>query len=176
MTCVKVADGDMDGDDLEGSMEADNGDCQGAKRYMMKAGNNSTLSQKGRRLYGKRLEVDNNKNSQDEIREACSGTEGQKLGAAREKFEIEVTNKKASKYSHGQWKRSKKVLFDRGAYFSYWLSYFFPFFLQLINTYQPLKEFFMNNVLYSFKNQFIYLFFFSTFGYVVFLLLGMHAS
>ncbi|KAK1351905.1 Always early protein 3 [Heracleum sosnowskyi] len=108
-----VADGDIDGDDVEGSMEADNGDYPQAKRYMMKAGNKTTLSQKEPRPYGKRLEVSNNKNTHDEIREACSGTEGQKLRAAGEKFEIEVTNGKTSKYSQGQWKRSRKVLFDR---------------------------------------------------------------
>lgn len=113
-TCGKVADCDIDGDDLEVSMEADNGDYPQAKRYMMKAGPKTTLSQKERRPYGKKLEVNNKKNTQDEIREACSGTEGQKLGAAAEKFEIEVTNGKTSKYSQGQWKRSRKVLFDRG--------------------------------------------------------------
>ncbi|XP_063939454.1 protein ALWAYS EARLY 3-like isoform X3 [Daucus carota subsp. sativus] len=105
-----VAEGDIDG---EGSMEADNGDYTRPKRYMMKSGNKSPFSQKGQRPYGKRLELDNDKNSQDEIREACSGTEGQKLGAALEKFEIEVTNGKTAKYSQGQWKRSRKVLFDR---------------------------------------------------------------
>lgn len=91
-------------------MDADNEDYSRDKRYMMKAGNKSVLSRKEPRHYGKRLELDNNKNSRDEIREACSGTEGQK----REKSEMEVTNGKNSRYSLGRWKRSKKVLFDQG--------------------------------------------------------------
>ncbi|XP_017218646.1 protein ALWAYS EARLY 3 isoform X3 [Daucus carota subsp. sativus] len=108
-----VGDSDMDEDDLEGSMNADNEDYPRNKRYMMKAGNKSVLSRKEPRVYGKKLEVDNNRNSRDEIREACSGTEEQKLGAVREKSEIEVSNGKHSRYSQGRWKRSKKVLFDQ---------------------------------------------------------------
>ncbi|KAL8121602.1 hypothetical protein AgCh_018366 [Apium graveolens] len=108
-----VGDNDMDEDDLEGSMDADSEDYSRNKRYMSKAGKQSGLSRKEPRLYGKRLEVDNNRNSQDEIREACSGTEGKKLGAAREKSEIEVTNGKNSRYSQGRWKRSKTIHFDQ---------------------------------------------------------------
>ncbi|KAK1390484.1 Always early [Heracleum sosnowskyi] len=107
-----VGDSYMDEDDLEGSMDADNEDFSRDKRYMIKAGNTSVLSRKEARLYGKRLEIDNSRNSRDEIREACSGTEGKKLGAV-EKSEIEITNGKTSRYSQGRWKRSKKILFDQ---------------------------------------------------------------
>lgn len=116
ITCVKVGGSDMDEDGLEGRMEPDNGDISRDKSYLMKTGSIGALSQKGRRLYGKKLEADSTKdNHLDEIREACSGTEeGQIVGVDRGKSYSEVTEANIARSSQGLRKRSKKVLFRRG--------------------------------------------------------------
>ncbi|KAM7488190.1 hypothetical protein LguiB_025674 [Lonicera macranthoides] len=107
---------DMDEDGLEGSMEADNGDSSRDKGYLMETRGVGPSVQKGRKHYGKKVEVDDSgSNHLDDIREACSGTEeGQNLGAGRGKFDIEVSDAKISRSSSGgPRKRSKKALFRR---------------------------------------------------------------
>ncbi|XP_015573347.1 protein ALWAYS EARLY 3 isoform X2 [Ricinus communis] len=72
---------------------------------------------KGKGYHGRKPEVEDNiDNSSDDIKEACSGTEeGQKLGAIRGKFEVEVVGTKFARSSNkGPRKRSKKVLFGEG--------------------------------------------------------------
>ncbi|KAL0376476.1 UNVERIFIED_CONTAM: protein ALWAYS EARLY 3 [Sesamum calycinum] len=62
-------------EDLEGSTEADTGELSGYKPYMMDSVNLSTR-QKGTKVEGKKIEVDNNNESHlDNIKEECSGTE-----------------------------------------------------------------------------------------------------
>ncbi|KAK4379985.1 hypothetical protein RND71_001847 [Anisodus tanguticus] len=101
-------------DEEEGSMEADTGELVRYKNDLEKTGVGRTTQK--RRSYGKKLEVDDSgDNHFDDIKEACSGTEeGQRLGAARGKLEMEATDEKNSRASlQGPRKRSKKVLFRR---------------------------------------------------------------
>lgn len=105
---VKLLSNEVDGE--EGSMEADTGELMRYKNELGESGTVDRTTQKRKRPYGRKLEVDDSgDNHFDDIREACSGTEeGQKLGAARGQLEMEATNEKNSR------KRSKKVLFGRG--------------------------------------------------------------
>ncbi|MCE0481941.1 hypothetical protein HAX54_040154 [Datura stramonium] len=103
-------------DEEEGSMEADTGELMRYKNDLEETGTIGQTTQKRRRPYGKKLEVDDSgDNHFDDIKEACSGTEeGQRLGAARGKLEMEATDEKNSRASlQGSSKRSKKVLFRR---------------------------------------------------------------
>ncbi|XP_060173823.1 protein ALWAYS EARLY 3-like isoform X1 [Lycium barbarum] len=102
-------------DEEEGSMEADTGELLRYKNDLADTGTISRTAQKGRRRYGEKLEVDDSGNNQfDDIKEACSGTEGQRLGAVRGKLEMEATDEKNSRtFLQGSRKRSKKVLLRR---------------------------------------------------------------
>ncbi|KAK3038983.1 hypothetical protein RJ639_027468 [Escallonia herrerae] len=116
MNGAKLIDADIYEDGLEGSMEADNGIFARDKSSLMERRSFGTLVQKGRRLPGKQFEVDDNGNNHiDDIREACSGTEGgQKVGQVKGKFDIETTDAKISRSSsQASRKRTKKVLFTR---------------------------------------------------------------
>ncbi|GAA0140848.1 DNA metabolism protein [Lithospermum erythrorhizon] len=112
----KPASSDIDGEDLEGSTEADTGELSKGRTNLMESGNGSRLFQKERILSAKKLEVDENyENHLNEIKEACSGTEeSQRLGAGRAKFETEVSDAKSSRSSlQGSRKRNKKILFSK---------------------------------------------------------------
>ncbi|XP_060197837.1 protein ALWAYS EARLY 3-like [Lycium barbarum] len=103
-------------DEEEGSMEADTGELMRYKNDLGETGTIGRTTQKRRRPYGKKLEVDDSDDNHfDDIKEACSGTEeGQRLGAARGKLEMEAADEKNSRASlQGPRKRSKKVLFTR---------------------------------------------------------------
>ncbi|XP_059285749.1 protein ALWAYS EARLY 3-like [Lycium ferocissimum] len=103
-------------DEEEGSMEADTGELLRYKNDLADTGTISRTAQKGRRRYGEKLEVDDSGNNHfDDIKEACSGTEGgQRLGAVRGKLEMEATDEKNSRtFLQGFRKRSKKVLLRR---------------------------------------------------------------
>ncbi|KAK4425827.1 protein ALWAYS EARLY 3 [Sesamum alatum] len=107
---------DTDEEDLEGSTEADTGELSGYKPYMLESVSFPTTRQKGTKVEGKKIEVDNNNESHlDNIKEECSGTEeGQRLGATRGKFDVEVNDTKTSRsFMQSQKKKSKKVLFGR---------------------------------------------------------------
>ncbi|PSR92630.1 Protein ALWAYS EARLY like [Actinidia chinensis var. chinensis] len=100
-----------------GSMEADNGDFADDRNYLIetKVVGPSEL-RKQRRLHGKKLEIDDSGYGHlDDIREACSGTEGgQNLGAFSEKLDFEVANRKlARSSSQVSRKKSKKALFGK---------------------------------------------------------------
>ncbi|OIS96765.1 PREDICTED: protein ALWAYS EARLY 3 [Nicotiana attenuata] len=119
--CVKIGMGNAkllsnEVDEEEGSMEADTGELLRYKNDSVETGTFGRTAQKGRRSYGKKLEIDDNgANHFDDIKEACSGTEeGQILGVVRGKLEMEATYEKNSRTSlQGPRKRSKKVLFSR---------------------------------------------------------------
>ncbi|CAN4104555.1 unnamed protein product [Withania somnifera] len=118
--CVKKSLGDgkllsNEVDQEEGSMEADTGELLRYKNDLVDTGTISRTSQKGRRPYGEKLEIDSGDNHSDDIKEACSGTEeGQRLGAMRDNREMEVSDEKNSRTSlHGPRKRSKKMLIRR---------------------------------------------------------------
>lgn len=107
---VKLLATDTDEEDLEGSTEADTGELSRYKPRLIGA-----TRQKGKKLEGRKNEIDNNYESHlDDIKEECSGTEeGQQLSAMRSKFDVEVNDTKISR-SPMQRKKSKKVLFGRG--------------------------------------------------------------
>ncbi|KAI3469413.1 hypothetical protein Pfo_026076 [Paulownia fortunei] len=116
MANAKLLAADTDEEDLEGSTEADTGELSRYKPYVMESVSIGTTGQKGRKLEGKKIEVDNNNESHlDDIKEECSGTEeGQRLGVMRGKFDVEVNDTKISRSSmQSQRKKSKKVLFRR---------------------------------------------------------------
>lgn len=100
---------DSDEEDLEGSTEADTGELTQYKSPMT-----GLKGQKGKKLEGRKTEVDNiNDSHLDDIKEECSGTEeGQRLGAMRGKFDVEVNDNKISR-SPIKRTKSKKVLFRR---------------------------------------------------------------
>ncbi|CAL5347002.1 unnamed protein product [Camellia sinensis] len=119
LTSAKLG-SEMDEDGFEGSlgsMEADNGDFARDRNYLIQTkGVGATEARKGRRLHGKKLQVDDSGNNLlDDIKEACSGTEEeQNIGAARGKLEFEVKDGKlALSSSQASRKKSKKVLFRR---------------------------------------------------------------
>ncbi|KAL8524983.1 hypothetical protein ACS0TY_014569 [Phlomoides rotata] len=109
MSSAKLMTTDSDEEDLEGSTEADTGEL---RRY--KSPVTGLTGQKGKRLEGRKNEVDNiNDSHLDDIKEECSGTEeGQRLGAMRGKFDVEVNDNKISR-SPIKRTKSKKVLFRR---------------------------------------------------------------
>lgn len=109
MAKVKHVESDIDEEELEGSMEADTGELSRYKKDLKQTTRVSNRV-KGRRFDGKKLDVDETgDNLLDDLREACSGTEGQRFGAAR------YTDGRVSKPSpQGPRKRSKKALFKRG--------------------------------------------------------------
>ncbi|KAI8012289.1 Protein ALWAYS EARLY 3 [Camellia lanceoleosa] len=105
-----------------GSMEADNGDFARERNFLMKTKVVGTAeARKGRKLHGRKLEVDNSGNHNlDDTKEACSGTEGQNISSVREKLEFEVTDGKVARSSSQvSRKKSKKFLFkkDEGSAF-----------------------------------------------------------
>ncbi|XP_058209241.1 protein ALWAYS EARLY 3 isoform X2 [Rhododendron vialii] len=108
---------EVDEDGFEGSigsMEADNGDFARERDYLRQS--EVAGGRKGRRLHGRKLEVDDSGNHRlDDIKEACSGTEeGQNIGTARGKLEFEVTDGKVARStSQVSRKKSKKALFGR---------------------------------------------------------------
>lgn len=111
MANSKLLSSEMDED--EGSMEADTGEVS-RNRTLLETGR---TMQKGRRLSGRKLEIDDTgDNHFDDIKEACSGTEeGYRLGAVKGKHDKEVAGERVSRASSlGLRKRSKKVLFQRG--------------------------------------------------------------
>nr|GMD85305.1 protein ALWAYS EARLY 3-like [Ipomoea batatas] len=110
MANSKLLSSEMDED--EGSMEADTGEVS-RNRTLLETGR---TMQKGRRLSGRKLEIDDTgDNHFDDIKEACSGTEeGYRLGAVKGKHDQEVAGERVSRASSlGLRKRSKKVLFQR---------------------------------------------------------------
>ncbi|CAN4091711.1 unnamed protein product [Withania somnifera] len=109
-------------DEEEGSIEADTGELMLDKNDLEEAGTVGQTTQKRKKPYGKKLEVDDSGDSDfDDIKEACSGTEeGQRLGTVRGKLEMESTDEKNSRASfQGPIKRSKKVLFRRDESFAF---------------------------------------------------------
>ncbi|KAL0414702.1 UNVERIFIED_CONTAM: protein ALWAYS EARLY 3 [Sesamum radiatum] len=116
MARAKPLAADTDEEDLEGSTEADTGELSGYKPDMMESASFLTTRQKGTKVEGKKIEVDNNNESHlDNIKEECSGTEeGQRLGATSGKFDVEVNDTKNSRsFMQSHKKKSKKVLFGR---------------------------------------------------------------
>ncbi|CAK9145546.1 unnamed protein product [Ilex paraguariensis] len=114
MTSAKLVGSDRGEVGLQASLEVDKGESsrdRSCTRVMESVG---TVDKKGRGHYGKKLEVDDDcTNHLDDFKEACSGTEGQKLGKVMGKFVMEVTDAKISRFSsQGLRKRSKKVLFE----------------------------------------------------------------
>lgn len=104
-------------DEEEESMEAVTHELLRYNNDLARSGTIGRTAQKGRKPYGKKLEVDDSgDNHLDDIKEPCSGTEeGQKLGAVRGKLELEATDEKSSRPSlQVPRKRSKKVPFRRG--------------------------------------------------------------
>lgn len=98
--------GDMDDDDLEESMEADNGGY--SRHYTMESRGVGPSARRGRKSYAKKGDFDDDDiNYLDDIREACSGTEEGLVG--RRKFDDEITDSKVSRSR----KRSKKALFRK---------------------------------------------------------------
>lgn len=110
MSSAKLMATDSDEEDLEGSTEADTGELP---RYKSPVA--GLKGQKGKKLERRKIEVDNiNDSHLDDIKEECSGTEeGQRLGAMRGKFDVEVNDNKISR-SPIKRTKSKKVLFRRG--------------------------------------------------------------
>ncbi|XP_052188738.1 protein ALWAYS EARLY 3 isoform X2 [Diospyros lotus] len=110
---------ETDEDGIEGSigsMEADNGDFARNGNYLMETEDVGIAEvRKGRRFRGKKLEDDDSTNNHlNDIKEACSGTEGgQNIGAVRGKPEFEITDGKLARSSQISNKKSKKVLFGR---------------------------------------------------------------
>lgn len=118
---VKLLATDTDEDDLEGSTEADTGELPRYNPHLVESLSIGTTRQKGKKLEGRKYEVDTNIESHlDDIKEECSGTEeGQQLlSAMRRKFDVEVNDTKVSR-SPLQKKKSKKVLFGRGVILAY---------------------------------------------------------
>ncbi|XP_057806018.1 protein ALWAYS EARLY 3-like isoform X2 [Salvia miltiorrhiza] len=98
----------LDEEELEGSTEADTGELS---RYKP-----SVVKEKTKKLKGKNYEIGNNgEHLLDDIKEECSGTEeGQRFGAMKGNFHVEVTDTKISRSSvQSQRKKSKKVLFGK---------------------------------------------------------------
>ena len=118
LTSAKL-DSEIDEDGFEGSlgsMEADNEHFARDENYLMEIQDHGTAeARKGRTLNIKKLEGDDSVNNHlDDVKEACSATEGH-LSAFREKLEFEVmAGKIARSSSHVSRKKSKKVLFTRG--------------------------------------------------------------
>ncbi|XP_042050498.1 protein ALWAYS EARLY 3-like isoform X2 [Salvia splendens] len=107
---------DTDEEDLEGSTEADTGELSRYKPHLIGSVSIGTTRQKGKKLEGRKHEVDNNIESHlGDIKEECSGTEeGQQLlSAMRRKFDVEVNDTKVSRSPMQNKKKSKKVLFGR---------------------------------------------------------------
>ncbi|GFZ14023.1 hypothetical protein Acr_24g0002130 [Actinidia rufa] len=105
---------EMDENGFKGSMssmEADNGDFADDRNYLIetKVVGPSEL-RKQRRLHGKKLEIDDSGYSHlDDIREACSGTEGgQNLGAFSEKLDFEVANRKLARILFSSFEKEKQ--------------------------------------------------------------------
>lgn len=99
-----------------GSTEADEGDYDRDKSYLMGC-ETVEFQQKGKKRYQvKNLEVKDSVNDLlDDLKEAGSGTEEQKLSAAKGKLQTKVLyGKSARPVVKGQWKRSKKTLFGIG--------------------------------------------------------------
>lgn len=109
----KNVESDMEDEDLEGSMEADTGDISAHRPYLKQSGRVCTTN-KGKKIDRKKLDVDDSTNNHlDDIKEACSGTEeGQRLGAARGKMNVDAKVSKSSPQNSR--KKSKKLLFGRG--------------------------------------------------------------
>ncbi|KAG6428118.1 hypothetical protein SASPL_112367 [Salvia splendens] len=107
---------DTDEEDLEGSTEAGTGELSRYKPQLIESVSIGTTRQKGKKLDGRKHEVDNNIESHlGDIKEECSGTEeGQQLlSAMRRKFDVEVNDTKVSRSPMQKKKKSKKVLFGR---------------------------------------------------------------
>ncbi|XP_057485696.1 protein ALWAYS EARLY 3-like isoform X1 [Actinidia eriantha] len=117
LTSAKL-DNEIDEDGFEGSLgstEADNEHFARDKKYLMEIQDHGTAeARKGRRLNIKKLEGDDSVNNHlDDVKEACSATEGH-LSAFREKLEFEVVAGKVARSSSlVSRKKSKKVLFTR---------------------------------------------------------------
>ncbi|GAB4843579.1 hypothetical protein Ancab_013544 [Ancistrocladus abbreviatus] len=117
MTSTKDVEHEMDENGLEGSlgsMEADNGDFPKERSYVggRRAASALFVQRKGKKLYGKKSEDTNvGHNHLDDIKEACSGTEGgQKISSTKRKLGTGVADAIVT-CSLGPKKRSKKVLF-----------------------------------------------------------------
>ncbi|XP_044498764.1 protein ALWAYS EARLY 3-like [Mangifera indica] len=117
MTISKLHGSEMDEDGCElslGSTEADNGYYTRDRSHLMDKESAGTFEgqQKRKRSHSKRPNFEESVTNQlDDIKEACSGTEGQTLGAV--KFGMEVDEKISRSTYKGSRKRSKKVLFKR---------------------------------------------------------------
>ncbi|KAL1543106.1 protein ALWAYS EARLY 3-like isoform X2 [Salvia divinorum] len=112
---VKLLATDTDEEDLEGSTEAGTGGLSRYKPHLIESVSTGATRQKGKKLEGRKYDVDNNIESHlDDIKEECSGTEeGQQLlSAMRKKFDVEVNDTKVSR-SPMLKKKGKKVLFGR---------------------------------------------------------------
>ncbi|KAL2459632.1 Protein ALWAYS EARLY 3 [Forsythia ovata] len=111
MVNVKLLATDTDGEDSKGSMEADAGELCG-KLDMMESVSGVTARGKGRKLEGKKFEVDkNSENHLVDIKQECNGMdEGQRLGAMRANVDVEIRDAKISRSClPSQRKKSKKV-------------------------------------------------------------------
>ncbi|KAI3522380.1 hypothetical protein L1887_00118 [Cichorium endivia] len=98
------------GEDIEGSMEADNTDFSRDKNKERLNAGYMLHDRKGSQ--GKKIRIDKKENKHlDYIREACSGTEGHNLGTIRRNFE--VADAKPLKSSQGSKKKSKGPRIDR---------------------------------------------------------------
>ncbi|CAA0841711.1 Protein ALWAYS EARLY 3, partial [Striga hermonthica] len=116
MANTKLLSADMDEEDLEGSTEADTGELFKYKSNAVESVSPGTTRQKGRKLKGKKFEIENNDDRHlDDTKEECSGTEeDQKSGVIRGKFDLEANNTNISRSpTQSQRKKSKKVLFGK---------------------------------------------------------------
>lgn len=117
LAVVKLRGSELDEGGFEGSLgsaEADNRDYAREGKYLMDTERVCTVEvqKKGKKFYGKQPEVDIGISHVDDVKEACSGTEGQILGAVRGKHQPEAADaKNARSSSKGPRKRSKKLLF-----------------------------------------------------------------
>ncbi|XP_043723026.1 protein ALWAYS EARLY 2-like isoform X2 [Telopea speciosissima] len=106
-----------DDDFLEGSngsREAENGEFARDANYPMDAeGGTVEVQCKGKKFHRKKLRVEGIDNNHfDDVKEACSGTEGLSLSNIEGKVETEVTNAKSERFSsHGPRKRSRQLFF-----------------------------------------------------------------
>ncbi|XP_047310135.1 protein ALWAYS EARLY 3-like [Impatiens glandulifera] len=112
----KEVDNEVDEDVLEGSLgstEADNGDLARDRSYLRDVRNAD--GRKGKKILEKNIEAECSGNDGlDDVKEACSGTEGQNLSSFRGKVESGVAEGKAARSSfHMPKKKSKKVLFGK---------------------------------------------------------------
>lgn len=99
-----------------GRAKTDRGDCDREKSYLMGRADTADSREKGKNYHVKKLEAEDDLNDHlDDIKEASSGTEEQKLNAVKGRIQTEVGNVKSPRsLSKGPRKRSRKSLFGGG--------------------------------------------------------------